>query len=171
MKKKPKIESHKYLNELGISSEVSWIFNTKEVWDKKKTQKHFINQREKYGFDERETWALNSTLIGWLYSHLKWYVKHSPVDFAFNSFDVPVLTPIPRKKLEWTNEGKIVAVRYYTESIKHMTQEEAMNTALSYMEYYLKHEDDRTLEKESKSIEKACCALKIIAEIFPALWW
>ena len=55
MKKKPKIESHKYLNELGISSEVSWIFNTKEVWDKKKTQKHFINQREKYGFDERET--------------------------------------------------------------------------------------------------------------------
>ena len=109
MKKKTKIESHKYLNELGISSEVSWIFNTKEVWDKKKTQKHFINQREKYGFDERETWALNSTLIGWLYSHLKWYVKHSPVDFTFYSFDVPVLTPIPRKELEWTNESKIVA--------------------------------------------------------------
>lgn len=171
MKKNNKTESHKYLNALNISSKDPCIFNTKEKEKSRKRQKRYLEQREKYGFDERETWALNSTLIGWLYSHLKWITKHTPVDFTVYSFDIPVLKPIPKKELEWIDEEKGLAVRYYTENVKTVTQEEAMKKALTYMEYYLRHSESMSPEKERKSDEKAACALKIIAVIFPVLGW
>ena len=170
---------HKYLNDLGISSTELCIFNTRETDNGKETgrEKRFKKQREKYGFDERETWAMDYTLITWLYSHLKWYKNHAPINFEFHHFDIPVLEDIPEDEIEW-NEARTYAPAFQKEVIKKdVSQKDAMKLALKYMKYFLKKEDDEeddfkaAAEIETRRFECAKCSLKIVAELFPALWW
>lgn len=49
----------------------------------------FVRQRETYGFDERETWSLDSAFYLWLYERLMMYKELGGeiVDLTFNRFD------------------------------------------------------------------------------------
>lgn len=170
MPKKMKKRKHKYLNDLGIKSDEICIFNTSEKKDKRADR--FKKERKKYGFDSRETWCLGWTMIGWMYSHLKMYLETGGrvVNLSFHKFDVPVLVEIPEDERE-VYEGSENVKAYQKEVITNLTQEEAINTALGYMEYYLKNNDTFKHEEETRAIECAQCAMKIVAEVFPALWW
>ena len=51
---------HKYLKELGISDDMC-VPNT-DYKDTEGRDERFKKQRKKFGFDERETWAMDFTL-------------------------------------------------------------------------------------------------------------
>ena len=157
--------NHKYLNELGVSSEDICIFNTKETENGKTTgrTKRFSEQRKTYGFDERETWALNYTLITWLYSHLLMYKETSIVDMDSFKVTVPKLVPLKKKEMV---EPHI----YFKEKPAEMTFGAAIDLAIEYMKEYILNGEDFG-EDGDKAYEKGKTALKIVAEIFGALWW
>ena len=50
-------------------------------------------QREEYGFDERELWNLDMTFVQWLYSHLMMYKEKASqiIDLSYH-------------KVEWENK-------------------------------------------------------------------
>lgn len=154
--------NHYYLNKIGIDSNNTLVFNSTDIIYGLSTGRTSLykEQRETYGFDERETKSLNYTYITWLYSHLKFYLEYAAVDLTFYKFKVPVLTERKKRKKEDS---------FYKETIKELTEGEAIKLALEYMEFYLS--EDLPFEEEVKQIEKIKCALKIVAEIFPALWW
>ena len=154
--------NHYYLNKIGIDSNSTSVFNSTDKRNGISTGRtaRFREQRKTYGFDEKETWNLNYTYITWLYSHLKFYLDYACVDLTFYKFKVPILTERKKRKKEDS---------FYKEVTKELTQEDAIKLVLEYMEFYLS--ENYSFEEEVKQIEKVKCALKIVAEIFPALWW
>jgi hypothetical protein len=61
--------ARKYIDELGIERK-----DTPQGWNRgDERQKHWAEQRKEYGFDSRETWALDYSLCLWLYERLKMY--------------------------------------------------------------------------------------------------
>lgn len=75
--------SNKYLEDI-INIEntpYGWCENTgrDEMWKE---------QREKYGFDERETWDLDFTFFCWLYSRLKMFKEIDFIDLTFHKFNI-----------------------------------------------------------------------------------
>lgn len=155
--------NHYYLNKLGIDSNNVSVFNSTDRKNGNSTGRtiRFKEQRKTYGFDEKETWNLNYTYITWLYSHLKFYLDYVTVDLTYHKFKVPVLTERKKRKKEDS---------FYKEVTKELTQEDAIKLVLEYVEPYLLSED-LSFKEEMKQMEKVKCALKIVAEIFPALWW
>lgn len=75
------IMQRKYLDDLGITERPdTWSpdDNRQNQWKK---------QRKIYGFDERETWSLDTTFYLWLYERLKMYLEYSTVDLDFHKFE------------------------------------------------------------------------------------
>ena len=144
---------HKYLNELGIPSTECCIFNTYEI-DQAGRQKRFMKQREQHAFDERETWSLDFTMAGWIYEHLRMFKKigGEVVDFTYHEFEV--------EKLEFDDEGNLAS------KTVTLNQEEAIDLACDYLRISLTSSfssNDRTIYEQA--------AMRIVAEIMPALWW
>lgn len=170
-------QQHKYLNDLGIKSTNVCIFNSGDK-DESGRQRLFRLQRKKYGFDERETWSMDFTLITWLYSHLKMFLEIGGkiVDLEFQKFsDVPVLVDIPEAEREYysdTMRDKGWAEHYQKEVLaaSELSLKQCIDIAIKYMEQYLVSGEGE-YEEERRGFECAQCALKIIAIIFPALWW
>ena len=77
---------NKYLEELGLKKG-EYGSDYSEISHKQK--KKFKKQRKKYGFDERETWNINTILIEWLYSHLMMYTEKGGkvVDLEYHTFE------------------------------------------------------------------------------------
>lgn len=64
------------------------ITNTPETWSQDDERKwDWDMQREKYGFDERETWSLDYTFYLWLYERLKMYLEVACVDLDAYKFE------------------------------------------------------------------------------------
>lgn len=166
---------HKYLNQLGIKSDDSCIFNTTEI-DGCGRQKKFMKEREEHGFDSRETWGLNYTFVTWLYEHLKVYMDYADgetggmVDLNYHKANIPVLSAIPEEDLvkPYNND---LAEKYYNTIIEEHTQREAILLMINYLEDYLKNNEDCSLKDEYQAYEKATCAIKIFAEVFGIMWW
>ena len=79
------MQHNKYLEDLGIPlKDVGANFS--DVNDKR--EKEWARKQEIYGFDERETWALDRYFIEWLYSHLKMYLERADdvIDLEFYKF-------------------------------------------------------------------------------------
>ena len=169
-----KSKKHEYLNQIGIKSTETCIFNTAEIemknGKKTKRQKRFAKQREKYGFDERETWALDYTLATWLHSHLKMYLEVSIVNLEFHHFDIPVLEPIPEEEREYHDINKTLPKQCTREVMKNVTQKEAINLMIEYLERYIKHGYDCDAN-ETLADESMKCAMKIWTEVLPTMWW
>lgn len=74
----------KYLEDLGVK-------DTWDTWGSKndKRRKEWHEQRNIYGFDERETWSLNTTFLEWLYERLKMYMDSCDefIDLTFHKFN------------------------------------------------------------------------------------
>lgn len=178
--------AHKYLNDIGIESDEICIFNTEQIDDER--QKKFDEEREQYGFDSRETWSLDFTMITWLYSHLKMYLELGGkiVDLTFYKFDIPVIKILKEDELQYEREGDRFPITYTAEEIRtQVTQEECIKIILDYFEDYLmanthvdenKFEDyneevDASVKRENVANSKASCGLKILGTIFGAIWW
>ena len=67
-------QRNKYLEDLGLRPE-DYGVNFSPKNDKRR--KKWAKQKDKYGFDERETWSLDHYFAEWLYSHLKMYLKEA----------------------------------------------------------------------------------------------
>lgn len=154
------------------------LFNTKEK-DDTSWQEMFMKQREKYGFDERETWNLNYTSILWLYCHLKRFRKWGNV--------------IEMDEPEWTysytinvikkdNKGNYIYKEdknpYSDEEIKELEFEREIETLpygkiidiiCEYFEYYINHGNDTNYEDLAYSLVQE--GIKLYAKIFGSLWW
>lgn len=167
---------HKYLNDIGIKSTDTCVFSTTERESLKRASRamRMKKQRKKYGFDERETWELGYTLITWLYSHLMMYKDVSICDLEYHKFDIPVLRDIPAENRPYVREG--LAEKFQEEVTETHSEGEAIEIALEYMREFLKEEKDffdfdKSYENDVRKQECAACALRIVAKIFPSLWW
>lgn len=129
-----------YLEELGIQpDEITSNFNG----DNDSREPIWKEEREKYGFDERETWCLRSTLVEWIYSHLMMYVECCCVDLTFHKFQF---------------------------NQKTYTQKEAIDYILKCCKEYLLC-DETQYDEELRVINNMENAIKLLAVIFPAMWW
>jgi len=74
-------QKNKYLNDIGVSLNygISEDDTRQDEWRK---------EREIYGFDERDTWGLDSTMIMLLYERVKYFVEFAPVDLTVNEITI-----------------------------------------------------------------------------------
>ncbi len=109
---------------------------------KEKRKKAWKKQREKYGFDERETWNLDYTFITWVYERFSMYkdIGSEVVDLEYHKFTV---------------EGK------------EYTQLQLINIILELCEFLLKNDDSWKEEYYAVYSE----LLKLFSVIIPAMWW
>ena len=154
-------QKHKYLNQIGISSKEPCIFNTSE-FEPSKTKK-YKQERQKYGFDSRETWCLSYTMISWIYSHIQ-YMKEEAgkvINWKYHKLNIPVLTAVYGPYLP---EGKY---RCHKIDIQEHNADEIWDIISEYCVTYLKSDMGFDLCAE----EKAMCVMEILSCIFPVLWW
>lgn len=156
------MQRNKYLDDLNIPIEK---YGTNFVPDNDSRYKTWNEEKALYGFDSRETWNLDQIMIEWLYSHLMMYKEKASqvINLNYYKFDIPVL------HMNNKNEQDSNPTWYITQIEEH-TELEAIELCVKYFKYYLVNKD-LNLACEERSTEKVRCALKILAEIFPALWW
>lgn len=125
----------KYLDDIGVT-------DYPEKWGKNSSrQRKWKKERKLYGFDERETWALNWTFYYWLYEHLMHYIKVCKIDLSFH-------------KLTYKN------IKY--------TQEQLINMMLERLRFSFSDEYD---EFDNEHCEYVHEIEKIWAIILPVMWW
>lgn len=75
--------NHKYIEEIMNIEEspYGWSKNTgrDEMWE---------DQRREYGFDERETWSLDTTFIYWLYERLRMFNEVNCINTELHTFEI-----------------------------------------------------------------------------------
>ena len=72
--------NRKYIDELKIDKEYLTTFS-------KEREEQWGKQRKEYGFDERETWAIDHYLYMWLYERLKMYDEINIVNTEFHKYN------------------------------------------------------------------------------------
>lgn len=137
----------KYINE----NNSYLMFNTTEIDETR--QDEFNQQRQEYGFDERETWDLDITTILWLYSHLKRFKEwnsHLNDFYGKNAhmYEVEVL-----------NENKELET-------KNLSYGQIIDIILDYFDKFLADDD---LLREDEYLY-ASQGMKLYGIILPSLW-
>jgi len=74
-----------YIDRIRERTRVSLPEDWGKFNDKREIQ--WTEEREKYGFDSRETWSLNYTFYVWLYERLSMYNEVNVVDTSFHKFE------------------------------------------------------------------------------------
>lgn len=112
---------------------------------KKKKKREWAREREIYGFDERETWAIDRYFVEWLYSHLMMYLDRtdSVIDLEFYKFKF--------ESKEYTQKEAILFI---------------VNACKNYL--LIKSEYNEEYIDILKDVQRA---IKLFADIFPAMWW
>lgn len=132
---------YKYLEDANIDLKVTpygWGANEDPREDKWK------KEREIYGFDERETWSMDSTFICWLYQRLKMFNEVNCID-----------TKNPHQTFEFENEdGEIINV----------TLQDCIDNMIELCELYYEGNSNQ----EDQIIETV---LGIFSECIRYLWW
>lgn len=133
---------NKYLEDIGLRVEQ---ITSNVCGDNDDRKSRWDKQKELYGFDERETWALETTFIEWLYSHLKMYLDIG---------------------------GEIIDLDFYKFEYKgeQYTQRECIKIILSACEKFLKTEDPFWRDCNS-TVQDMIDTIKLFADMFPAMWW
>lgn len=144
-------KTYKYLKELGYDT--VWYLDDKG-FDKEHLQK-FRKNREKYGVDDRETWALNDATIIWIYIHLRRYMDLADgvIDLDYHQFTVDGDTKTEKEWIEWIIDVLEVRLRV------SVLEDECKLSSL----------DNNTLLLDIN--ELVTYAFKVYGEILPALWW
>lgn len=135
---------NEYLEELGLSI-TQYGNNYIENDDKRKKQ--WDKEKEKYGFDSRETWNLDVTFIEWMYSHFCMFKEVCNMDLSINL--------ITYKGTVYTFED---AIDFIIES-----------TAL-YLLVYAKDGIDYNEDAEFAK-EQVREAIHLLADTFSIFWW
>ena len=72
----------KYLDDINVSKELR-----PELWKYSSTKEQKLKeQREIYGFDERETYSLDTTFYLWLYERLMMFKEVNCIDMEYHTF-------------------------------------------------------------------------------------
>ena len=133
----------KYLEDLGIE-----IGNTPYCWrsdNDDKRQVMWKKEREKYGFDSRETWSLDYTFYLWLYERLMMFNELNVVDTEFHKF-------------EYNGEA--------------LSMQDCIDKILNGLKYALTHEKDFYPNiPVGEYDEKTKDILPLFSLIFNHLWW
>ena len=76
--------AHKYI------SEIMNIENTPYGWCGEEDYRNlkWREQRRIYGFDERETWSLDTTFMYWLYERLMMFKEVNCINLDFHKFNI-----------------------------------------------------------------------------------
>lgn len=180
-----KIKPYKYLEGLIPEYSLITMFNFPEE-DKVGRQERFNSQRKKYGFDERETWALDFTTITWIYSHLKMYKERSIVemyDEDAHHYIVDVL--IKNENGTYTHKdvetkelyscidkfGKEKTIEWikppFKYEKKYLPFGDIIDIILEYFEFYF----NKLSEPKSYSEQVAMEGLRLYNNIILSLWW
>ena len=126
----------KYLDDIGVTERPdTWCIDDSR-------QERWQEQREIYGFDDRETWSLDFAFYLWLYERLKMYLDVNFVDLEFHKFEY---------------EGE------------ELTQQECIDRMIKGCEVYFKLDDDWNISEEDKKMIDD--VTKIWAIVWPAMWW
>ena len=127
----------KYLSDIGIKEEnLPWYWNPDDP-----RQEYWAKDREIYGFDERDTWALDYTMTYLIYPRLKMYNEINIINTDYHKFKY---------------EGK------------QYTLQECINKILEGFEIYIKGDLYKFSEQEIIKIKDSRMLLGII---WSALWW
>ena len=128
--------SRRYLDDIGVTER-------HDTWNKEDLrQEQWSMERSIYGFDERETWALEHAFYCWLYERLKMYVDVCNVRLDYHKFEY---------------EGEM------------LTQQECINRMIKGCETYFKYDSLWAVpEEDQKAINDIA---KIWAIVLPAMWW
>lgn len=165
---------HKYLNDLGVKSDETCIFNTENKDDNAERWQRFQEERKEHSFDSRETWSLDFTSATWLYEHLKAFKDYADkiVDLDAIEFDVPILYRIPDDRLEY-RDGYSFPVSFLESKTERKTQREAIDIMCQYLKNFLldKEVDTDVGICDMLSYEYLKGAFRIYAEIIPSMWW
>ena len=176
MKNKRKI--HKGLRRFyNKGDSTDCIFNTNEKADSDSRKKLFKKQREKYGFDERETWSMDYTTITWLYTHLERYLAWAGKVIVIEGNNAyHFITKVVKR--DKNNNFVFDVVKDDNQNIdgielrlveRELSQKEIIEEIMLYFEPYLKGHN--SLEERLLSSELAKEGMRIYGEILPALWW
>ena len=125
----------KYLDSIGVIERPdTWNQddNRQEIW---------ANEREEYGFDERETWALNFSFYLWLYERLKRFVDVCCIDLDYHKFEY---------------------------NGAEYTQRQMIDMMIERLEFSFKPEYNDFDEKQYTYVSEI---EKIWAIVLPAMWW
>ena len=87
-------KKRKYLNDLGTAGTCLDVekCGRGDKWKK---------QRAKYGFDERDTWSLDSTMIDFLYERAMMFKEVNCVDLTFHKIEI---NGEVKTQQEWVDE-------------------------------------------------------------------
>lgn len=88
------MRKHYYLDKINIKP---FFFDNY----KDRRKKQWKKERKKYGFDERETWSLNFTMIVLLYERLMMYNEVNCINTDFYKITI---NDIERTQQEWMDE-------------------------------------------------------------------
>ena len=127
----------KYLDDIGVIDRHD-LWNTND-----NRQSIWQEQREIYGFDERETWSLDSAFYLWLYERLKMYLEYA---------------------------SKIVNLDFHEFVYKgeKYTQKQLIDMMIERLENYFANKYDTESEEESSRLDEV---VEIWALVLPAMWW
>ena len=131
---------HAYLDELDETNE---LYPYSVINPEDERHEHWAEQRRVYGFDDSETWNLNSTFYAWLYEHLRMYVDvgGEVVNLEFHKF-------------KWHG--------------CEYTQLELINEILDRIRFYFSEDYD---DFEEEQVVYTREIGEIWATILPAMWW
>ena len=147
IKKDPILFTHcKYFDELGVKD---YFRNFYEYDDR---VEKWRKEREEYGFDSRETWSLDSTLIEWIYSRFRRYKEVCDVN------------------LEWRGPEDCKCFHFKeNDEEKILTQGEAIDLILKRCEKYIKDEFVDQEDEYSELFNDNFWML--FGKLLPAMWW
>ena len=128
---------HKYLEELETYQGPYW--GTKND----PREQEWIEEKEIYGFDSTETWALDTSFYLWLYEHLRMYMDKASnfVNLRFHTF---------------VFDGR----DYY--------QEDIINEMLKRLRFYFSEEYDEFNEEHYTYVSQI---VEMWGLVLPAMWW
>ncbi len=150
------------------------LFNTKEEFDKDRKEL-FKNQRKKYGFDERETWALNYTSILWIYCHLKrfrdWGSMVAMDDENAHQYTLKIIKKDKNNNYMYditVDEDGYNKIKFKKEKIT-LPYGKIIDLICEYFEYFINYADDFDHEYLAHCL--AGEGMKLYGKILPSLWW
>ncbi len=134
----------KLLNDLGIKDrDLPWKYSPKD-----ERQVEWRKERKEYGFDERDTWNLHTTLTMLVYERLKFYREFAPI-----SMDTPGHSHTYEIDGEELAYGAIV------------------DRILAAFEDYLKGKGEDDIRTDEERYKEYQTAWELLGVIMPSLWW
>lgn len=136
----------KYLDELPNNRTIE-----EQVGDNDERASGWAAEREEFGFDSRQTWALDSAMLELLYERLIMYREKAKevVNLTWRSHDVSSIPKIGKKE---------------------MNQLEIIDAMIAHAKIGLNDEAD-TLEEEAEIMYSVKTVWELWAVIHPHMWW